>query len=140
MRRPVARLLIAACVVVGGACASVNTAGSGADTRTYATPIDTVIEAAAVAFEEAGFEVEQRAWVNDSTYAIVGTMKSTFVRSHGQPVQVASITVTIKKVSDQETAVRLATSQRDTPAMASSADRRNDDARRFFSRLDAKLG
>ncbi len=36
--------------------------------------------------------------------------------------------------------MRLVISQRDTPAMASSADRRNDDARRFFSRLDAKLG
>lgn len=136
----VARLLIAACVVVVGACASINTAGSGGDTRTYAIPIETVIEAAAIAFEEAGFDVEQRVWMNDSTYAIVGTMKSTYVRSQGQPVQIASLTVTINNVSDQETTVRIATSQRDISVMASSADRRNDDARRFLSRLDAKLG
>ena len=140
MNRPVAHLLIAACLVMSGACASVNTPGSGTNSRTYTTSIDTVIEAAAVAFEEAGFEVQQRTWTSDSTYAIVGTMQSTMVRAQGQPVQVASITVTIKRVSDQETVVHAATSQRDTPAMASSADRRNDDARRFFSRLDAKLG
>lgn len=42
--------------------------------------------------------------------------------------------------SDRETAVRVVTSQRNTPAMASSADRRNDEARRLFSQLDAKLG
>ena len=42
--------------------------------------------------------------------------------------------------SDQETEVRVVTSQRNTPAMASSADRRNDEARRLFSQLDAKLG
>lgn len=140
MNRSVARLLTATCLVVGGACASVNTTGSGEERRTYATPIDAVIEAAAVAFEEAGFETAQRVWMNDSTYAIRGSVKSAFVRARGEPVQVASIDVYIKKVGDQETEVRVVTSERDTPAMASSADRRGDEARRFFSRLDTKLG
>ena len=140
MNRPVAYLLIAACVVAGGACASAKTAGSSGDTRTYTIPIDTVIEAAAVAVEEAGFEVQQRVWTNDGSYAITGAMKSTFVRPEGNPAQVATMNVYINKINDQETTVKVRTSQRDTQAIASSADQRNDDARRFFSRLDARLG
>jgi hypothetical protein len=127
-------LMMLLCV---GACAS--TAGIQGNTQTYLHDIETVAQAANTAFVNAGLEVEETRWINDTTYVIAGFRRSEVLRSAGQGIQVSSAKVYVTKLSDFQTEVRVETSQRNLPAAASSADRGSDDIRKFFSRLNAQL-
>ncbi len=132
-------MTLAACVAVFGACAASNRMGAGRTVKTYTADVATVVEAAQAVFVENGLNLEEGAWMNDSTYVITGHRKSALIRTDGEATQVASIHVFIERISPVQTRVRVETSARETSVMASSADRRDDEARRFFTRLDARL-
>ncbi len=138
MRRPI-YLGVIALGVLCGACASSNMAGAGRDTRTYDADINVVVEAANVVFIENGLFLEDNTWTTDSTYVLTGYRKSGLVRTSGEATRVGSVVVFIKRINESQTSVRVETSAQETTVMASSADRRDDEARRFFARLDSHL-
>ena len=139
MRRPVAFLLMLVGVAVFGACASSNMAGR--NTKVYPVDMNAVVEAATAVFVENNLDIEDKAWTDDDSFVITGYVRSAMVRSSDGPVRVGSIQVFIDRVNEAEARVRIVTSARQTHAMASSADRREDEeVQWFFSRLDAKLG
>ena len=140
MRKHVAVIPAVVCLVVFGACASANM-GAGSDTKTYTTDIDTVVEAATAIFVENNLDIEDKAWTSDTSYVLTGYIRSAMVRIRGEAVSVNAVKVFIDQVDGGQTRVRVETSARDIPAMASSADRRSDEeAAWFFARLDARLG
>ena len=132
--------LLALCAVVFGACASSNMAGAGQDTKIYPANITTVAEAATAIFVENNLDIEDQAWTSDSSFVITGYIRSSLVRIGGEATRVNAVKVFIDQRNAQETRVRVETSASDTHVMASSADRRGDEAQWFFSRLDARLG
>jgi len=140
MRRHVEILLTAVCVVVFGACASSGMTGARGDTKTYTADLNAVVEAATAIFVENNLDVEDKAWTSDSSFVITGYIRSALFRVGGEGARVNAVKVFIDRVNDQQARVRVVTSAQDTHAMASSADRRNDEAQWFFSRLDARLG
>lgn len=144
MRRHVEFLVLAVCVAVFGACASSNMAER--NTKVYPVDMNTVVEAATAVFVENNLDIEDQAWTSDDSFVLTGYVRSalarsTLVRSGDSAVSVGAIEVYIDRVSETEAKVRVVTSARQTHAMASSADRREDEeVQWFFSRLDAKLG
>ena len=141
MRRHVAIVLTAVCVFVFGACSASNMAGAGGNTKTYPADINTVVEAATAVFVENNLDIEDKAWTSDSSYVLTGYIKSAYVRIGGEATRVNAVKLFVERINEQETQVRVETSARETHAMASSADRRSDEeARWFFSRLDARIG
>ena len=139
MRIPVRSFLLTVCLFGLGACAAFNTPGVSDTERTYGRDMQRVIDAAVEAYREAGMEIENQFWEDGDTYVIAGHLRSELVRARAEGVQVTAMTVTIDRLGEAQTQVRVETSQDDLPAAASSADRRYDDARRFFARLDARL-
>ncbi|MDX1547152.1 MAG: hypothetical protein R3247_09200 [Rhodothermales bacterium] len=123
---------MAGCAASGGALAP--------DRRVYAVDAALVIPAATEALAEAGLEIDQQRWTTDTTYVIDGHERSDFLRAGGEGVQVAEIQLVITRHADGQTAVAMETSQRERPGAASSADRDDPAVRRFFARLDRKLG
>lgn len=122
-----------------GACATLNTPGVSDTERTYGRDMHFVIDVAVATCQEVGLEIENQFWETGDTYVISGHQRHEMVRSRGEGVQVAAITVTITRLGETQTHVRAKTSLDDLPAAASSADRRTSYARRFFDRLDAKF-
>ena len=139
MRNVLRYLALVSVLFTTGACSALNTPGTDEGQRTYAAAMQLVIPAAAEACAETGLEVEQQFWQNPDTYVLAGHRRSSVVRSRGEGVQVAAVKVYIHRLDDTQTQVRVETSRDDPPAAASSADRRYDEARRFFARLDAKF-
>lgn len=140
MHRYIAVLLLAAGVVMFAACSASNMAGAGRGTKTYPNDINTVVEAAAAVFIENNLDVEDTIQISDSSYLITGYFKSALIRIGGENARVSTLKVFIDQTNVQETRVRVETSSQETTVMASSADRRGDEAEWFFSRLDAHLG
>jgi hypothetical protein len=140
MHKAIAVLLLAVGVALFGACAASNRAGAGRDTKTYPSDLNAVVEAATAVFVENNLDVEDRVQVSDNSYLITGYIKSALIRIGGEAARVSTLKVFIDQTDDQETTVRVETSAQETTVMASSADRRQDEAQWFFSRLDAHLG
>ena len=132
-------LFVPALLVCLGACAALKTPAESVDERTYAVPHPLVIEAAAAAYADAGLDLENGFWKDDSTYVLTGFSKSAMLRDRGEAIRVAEFNVFITRRGDYETFVAVETSQADLPAAASSAADARDEPRRFFDRLDNRL-
>ena len=63
-----------------------------------------------------------------------------FCLQGGEATHVSAIVVFIERISDNQTRVHVETAAQQTTVIASNADRHDDEARRFFARLDTRLG
>lgn len=122
-----------------GACTALRTPAESTTERVYAVPHTMVVEAAAEAYPDAGLDLENGFWKDDSTYVLTGYSKSAMLRDRGEAIRVAEFNVFITRRGELDTLVRVETSQADLPAAASSAADARDEPRRFFARLDARL-
>lgn len=108
--------------------------------RTYAADASAVIDATLRALDEEQLNVDEQGWADDDAEYVIRAFELDRVFQGAEGVvRTGTIVITVQEVASSVTEVRIVTTQRETSAMASSADRRPNHDRRLFRRLDDAL-
>ncbi|MEM1126443.1 MAG: hypothetical protein AAGI71_07315 [Bacteroidota bacterium] len=127
-------------LVLLSACSGSSNRFDRAPMRTYAADASAVIDATLRALDEEQLNVDEQGWADDDAEYVIRAFELDRVFQGAEGVvRTGTIVITVQEVASSVTEVRIVTTQRETSAMASSADRRPNHDRRLFRRLDDAL-